>query len=101
MMTLAVVGLNHATASLEIRERFAISETQLEAVARDIVHDEHDEAIVLSTCNRVEFYVTGNNLDAVTTRAKDKLSSIGKATSDLINKHCYVKRGDDAVLHLF
>ncbi len=100
-MTLAVVGLSHATASLEIRERFAISETQVETVARDIVQDEHDEAIVLSTCNRVEFYVTGSNLDAVTTRAKDKLSSIGKATSELINKHCYIKRGDDAVLHLF
>ena len=100
-MTLSVVGLSHATASLEIRERFAISETQVESVAREIVQDEHDEAIVLSTCNRVEFYVTGDNLDAVTTRAKNKLSSIGQATSDLLNQHCYIKRGEDAILHLF
>ena len=100
-MKFAVVGLNHTTASLAIRERFAISENQIEAVARDIVQDENDEAIVLSTCNRVEFYVTGENLEAVTARAKTKLSSIGKATSELLNKHCYIKVGDEAILHLF
>jgi glutamyl-tRNA reductase len=100
-MTFAVVGLNHTTASLAIRERFAISEDQIEVIAQDIVQNTNDEAIVLSTCNRVEFYVTGEDLDAVTNRAKTKLSAIGQATSDILTKHCYIKIGDEAILHLF
>jgi glutamyl-tRNA reductase len=100
-MTFAVVGLNHTTASLAIRERFAISEDQVKGVAQEIVESKNDEAIVLSTCNRVEFYVTGEDLNAVTNRAKTKLSAIGKATSDLLTQHCYIKVGDEAILHLF
>ena len=100
-MTLAVIGLNHTTASVAVRERFAINEQDVPSVAQALVQVETDEVFVLSTCNRVEFYVSGNDLNAITNRAKAKLSSIGQISNELFNRHCYVKRGDDALLHLF
>ena len=100
-MTLAVIGLNHTTASVAIRERFAINEEDIPAVAQAIIEVETDEVIVLSTCNRVELYVSGNDLAAVVNRAKARLSTIGQISNELFNRHCYVKSGDDAILHLF
>ena len=56
-MVLAVLGLNHKTVSVDIREKFSISEES----ARDgLLHLSEQEgikeAVVLSTCNRTEIY---------------------------------------------
>ena len=56
-MVLAVLGLNHKTVAVDIREQFAISEES----AGDGLHHLKDqeairEAVILSTCNRTEIY---------------------------------------------
>lgn len=54
-MDIIVVGLNHKTAPVEIRERLSISDTQLrEALIRLKSYHGIDEGLILSTCNRVE-----------------------------------------------
>ena len=60
-MKLVCLGLNHETAPVEVRERFALSEKALDREvvslleARDI-----EEGVVLSTCNRTEYYAVVN-----------------------------------------
>lgn len=56
-MVLAVLGLNHKTVSVDIREKFSISE---ESAREGLLHLSEQtgikEAVVLSTCNRTEIY---------------------------------------------
>lgn len=60
-MPVVVIGLNHRSAPVEQRERFAIADTLLpEVTARLCKLDGMAEAVVLSTCNRVEIYAAGN-----------------------------------------
>ncbi len=56
-MDLIVVGLNHRTAPLEVRERIAFDENEVvAALSRTLKERVLSEAILLSTCNRTEFY---------------------------------------------
>ena len=59
-MSVAVIGLSHRTSPVTVRERFAFADTEIPAVlaglrATGLV----DEAVILSTCNRVELYAAG------------------------------------------
>ncbi len=56
-MNVLCAGLNHHVASVDVRERFAVRDTDLPGLFADLrAIDGLDEAVVLSTCNRVEFY---------------------------------------------
>ncbi|WP_280546591.1 glutamyl-tRNA reductase [Halomonas sp. 11-S5] len=56
-MTLLALGINHRTATIEVREQVAFSPTQLEAALVELrALPEVREAAVLSTCNRTELY---------------------------------------------
>src|SRR5262249_60445078 len=58
-MNFKLIGVNHVSAPLEMRERLAVSEAQLpEAVQTLVKHPGVDEGMVLSTCNRVEVLTT-------------------------------------------
>src|SRR5260370_34835690 len=64
-MNLFCFGLSHQTAGVDVRERFAIPESALpEALARLETMPGLTEGLVLSTCNRTEFYVTGGLRDS-------------------------------------
>jgi len=59
-MNIVVVGLNHKTAPIDVREQFAFSLSEVErALASLKTHPLLKEAILLSTCNRVEIYTIG------------------------------------------
>ena len=77
-MEILCLGLSHHTAPIEVRERFAIPESHLPAAAAELARASGvGEAVIVSTCNRVEFYVAAENSeqgfaavrDFVTTRA--------------------------------
>jgi glutamyl-tRNA reductase len=62
-MNIVCLGLNHRTAGVEVRERFAVPESELAVVGRKFTSIEGvSELVVLSTCNRVEFYAAGDGL---------------------------------------
>jgi len=65
-MNLLLVGMNHRTAPVEVRERLNIPESRLAAAVSDLVRREGIlEGLILSTCNRVEFIVSAaEGLDA-------------------------------------
>ena len=65
-MPLHLIGLNHHTAPLAIRERVAISAEEIgSALGRIRESGAASEAAILSTCNRTELYVEGESVDAV------------------------------------
>lgn len=65
-MQLVVLGLNHKTAPVEVRECFSFSEEQIKAVFHKIHACGYiDECVILSTCNRTEMYAVVDNLDDI------------------------------------
>jgi glutamyl-tRNA reductase len=64
-MSILCFGLSHQTAAVDVRERFAIPESALpEALARLKTVPGLTEGLIVSTCNRTEFYVTGEFRDS-------------------------------------
>src|SRR5438270_1651961 len=61
-MTFQLIGINHKTAPVEVRERLAIPEPRLpEALRRLAEHPGVDEGLILCTCNRVEMWAQTRN----------------------------------------
>ena len=61
-MPLQILGLNHNTAPVEIREQVAYAGDEVSrALERLTALDGIDEALLLSTCNRTEFYLVGRD----------------------------------------
>ena len=57
-MSLIALGINHKTASLAVREKVAFADHELGEIMAELAEALHQsEVAVLSTCNRVEFYV--------------------------------------------
>jgi glutamyl-tRNA reductase len=95
-----LVGLNHKTAPVEIREKFSLADTALCECALFKRGERVKEALVLSTCNRVEFLVVGRGDDLV----DHVLSRWAKLCSrDVceLKGHVYVHQGLEAVSHVF
>ncbi len=100
-MNIHVIGLNHETAHVELRERLAFTEASavacLERVKEmGLAH----EAAVLSTCNRVEFYHVWDKPDSFENIAQF-LSQFHKVHLPDFEKSLYFRRDGDAVRHLF
>ncbi len=68
-MPLVVIGLSHRTAPVAVRERFAFGEARIPAVLQTLRDTGlAEEAVILSTCNRVEIYAV-TSLPAAASRA--------------------------------
>jgi len=55
-MSVVVIGLSHRSSPVELRERFAFAEQKIPAALRALREELATEAVILSTCNRVEIY---------------------------------------------
>lgn len=96
-----LIGLNHKTAGVDIRERFALSDC--DPVTTGLVKDAGavTETMILSTCNRVEFLVVGDGGQNVRSRIlRFWADQCGQPMADL-EDHTYSHVGDKAVDHLF
>ena len=97
-MQLALVGLSHKTAPVEVRERLAFDIGDMSEALRSLVScDGISEAMILSTCNRVEVLVEAID-DAP---ARDFLCSYHRVASDSIVNHLYTLRNNDVIRHIF
>lgn len=98
-MPLKILGLNHNTAPVEIREQVVYSgDDCARALAAVEQLDGIAEAIVLSTCNRTEFYVEAD--DAGLLSLGDWLIA-DQRLDDRARDSLFTLHGDDAVRHLF
>jgi len=101
-MKLLITGVSHKTAPVEVRECLAFREETLPAALADLKRREGvEEALILSTCNRVEVTVTTE--DGADPRAiVDSFLTDCKAVSPhTIGPHLYRHEGRDAIHHLF
>ena len=103
-MKLQIVGCSHHTAPLEIRERLAFGPSQVPLALtrwRDRFPDA--EAVLLSTCNRVELFVANENLDGGPTHHEvvDFLADFHGLNAVEIFDWLFERSGEDAVRHLF
>ena len=100
-MPLILVGLNHRTAPVDVRERLSISDAHLgETTLALRALDGVDGAAVLSTCNRVEVVVSTQDED-VTATIVEWLAARASTVRGELEKHLYIVRHGDVVKHLF
>jgi len=97
---LFVLGLNHRTAPLEIRERFYIASFFLRRVVEVFQGKGVREVVPLSTCNRTEFYFVSPS-QGLLDDLKCALASLFQVERELFERHTYLLTGGEAIEHLF
>jgi glutamyl-tRNA reductase len=101
-MTIAVIGISHRSAPLEVRERFAIPPGTVDAVLKQLLAGGCSEAVLLSTCNRMELYLCApvETSDAPELGRRMLCAHSGMGEQE-VNSYLYTLRGASAVKHLF
>ncbi len=102
MSRIAICGLSHRTAPVEVREKLALLPTAIPAALTELNHQTGvKESLILSTCNRVELALSledSASLNDALHHFLEKQSSISLAAAD---PYLYKLEGRDAVRHLF
>jgi glutamyl-tRNA reductase len=100
-MHLAVVGLSHRTAPVEIRERLSIPEHSLEQSLRELrAHDQVLETSILSTCNRLEIYSLLKNPEEGVEAIQNFLASHSGLPGQELQPHLFALHHEEAIQHL-
>ncbi|THV41238.1 glutamyl-tRNA reductase [Glycomyces buryatensis] len=105
-MNLLVVGISHRSAAVETLERLAVDTAGGTRVAEQLLRGgDVREAVVLSTCNRVEVYAAAATFHGGLSAIVDELHrlwGLGETDADFDFASCgYVRHGADAVAHTF
>ncbi len=101
-MSVIVVGLNHRTAPVELRERVAVPSSRMVKALHDLSGREHlAEVVLLSTCNRTEIYARSTKFHSAVSDVLEFLSEQGSAPPEDFSEHLYTYYDDSAVSHLF
>lgn len=104
-MAVWTLGLNHTTAPLDLRGRFAFAVDQLAPTLQHLRQDlavktsEAPEAAILSTCNRTEIYCAANQASPHDTL--HWLARTGGVSAQELQSHTYLLEGDEAARHAF
>ncbi len=115
-MALILLGLNHRTSPVDLRERLALSSTQLATALNDL-HDNYllatsetqkklspteaqSEVLLLSTCNRLESYAVVREVQKGWNAIEQFLMQQGSLRRESLNEHLYRLAGHDVVEHL-
>ncbi|MES2013632.1 MAG: glutamyl-tRNA reductase [Pseudomonadota bacterium] len=96
-MQLYVIGVNHTTAPIQIREHVAFDSEHLGSALRELTAHDATEAAILSTCNRTELYCSTDN----PAKPLAWLSHYHKLEQDAIQPYIYTLPNDEAVKHAF
>ena len=88
-MHLTVIGLNHTTAPINIREKFSLSK---DAIRLKLLENDLNEAVLLSTCNRTELYISDNG---------DSIEHIKDLFFNCAEGYMYTFDGVNCIRHLF
>ena len=99
-MHILLVGLNHKTAPLEVRESVSFSKEQL-SEALPLLRRQVGEGLILSTCNRTELYTTTANPADGAQKLWRFVSELQGSNTVDISDHLYQYVDADAAQHLF
>ncbi len=100
-MAVWALGINHTTAPLDLRGRFAFAIDQVEPTLRSLRESlsRQPEAAILSTCNRTEIYCAGDHGDIDNTI--EWLAHSGGVSPAMLRSHAYTMRDGQAARHAF
>jgi glutamyl-tRNA reductase len=99
-MALVVVGANHRTAPIELRERFALARGEIGPALQRLAAD-GAEAVVLSTCNRTELYLSAREAAPAVEAARALLTARVGMDGTRAAPYLYQHRDREAAGHLF
>lgn len=101
-MNIQILGLNHKTAHIHLRERLSFAEEKLpSALAALKEYDSIEENLILSTCNRVEIYAAVRDISAGFNSIQNFICNFHKIRQNDIKNHIYLFTGIEAIRHLF
>ncbi len=100
-MKLAVAGINHRTAPVDVRERIAFRMDEIPAALADMQARGVKEALILSTCNRVEVVAALDEDLPADTLFNCMVSGHTELTVDAVRPHLYIYEQAQAIRHLF
>ncbi|MBO0994100.1 glutamyl-tRNA reductase [Bacillus sp. SD088] len=101
-MHIIVVGLNHKTAPVEIRERLAFSESELPLAMASLKQQKSIlENVIVSTCNRTEIYAVVDQIHTGRYYIKSFLANWFHMDLEMIGDYLYIHEKELAVEHLF
>src|ERR1041385_4249160 len=103
-MSIVLVGVNHKTAPIEVRELLAFSDEACAEGLRRLVDGEIvREGLIVSTCNRVEILsaTTTEQMETSAGRLAQFLNAAASLPVDFLNKHLYGHTDEEAVRHTF
>ncbi|HMG03795.1 MAG TPA: glutamyl-tRNA reductase [Edaphobacter sp.] len=99
---LVLIGINHTTAPIEVRERLAIPAGRLADATRTLVHQPGiREGLILSTCNRVELLTLQEDGATPGGNLLSFLQEYFAVTPSSLTPHLYEYREGEAIRHLF
>lgn len=102
MAELIVIGLNHRTTPIEIRERLAFKEQDMEKALLQVNSlPSLKEGMILSTCNRVEIYALARESENAFKNLKNFLSQYHDLPLKDFEDGLYLLKGNEAVRHIF
>ena len=100
-MALILVGVNHRTAPVDVRERLHVNDTKLPECLTSLMQiGAVDGATMISTCNRVEVIVSSTTEDVIASIV-NWMAARAMTTRESIEKNLYILRHGDVVKHLF
>ncbi len=101
-MSMVVLGLNHKSAPLEIRERLAFDAQEVATALEQLrAMDPQGEFVLLSTCNRVELYYAGaQKADEIADRLIGFYCRFHEIGPEVFKSALYLHENEDAVRHL-
>jgi glutamyl-tRNA reductase len=102
MREIVLIGINHKTAPVELRECIAFSPDESASALETLRRTPHiHEALLYSTCNRVELLLVTDDKTRAVSAAKEFISSFNKISIEQFDSSLYVYANDHAVRHLF
>jgi len=102
LMNIILIGINHRTAPVEIREKLSINCEDNDRPLVEIMSvPQIRESLFLSTCNRVEVLAGVSDIHSAVENLKSVIFSLGNLSSKELEKCLYIYHSDDAVRHLF
>ncbi len=102
MPDIVLIGINHKTAPVELRECIAFSEDESASALQTLSRKPHiKELLLFSTCNRVEVLVVTENKREAIDSTKDYIAEVNKIPHQAFEDSLYIHEGDEAVRHVF
>lgn len=101
-MAVSVIGINHKSSPIEIRELLAFNEKTVPEILKEILRfPEISETVLLSTCNRTEIYISTPDQEAGIRRIENFLCEKSKSHISQIKEGLYHYSNAEAARHLF